>query len=127
MTTSPSSYTTETGGFTPAYRIALATVLSQAQVDEVLVGDTLLRNYYTYRIGYVDDSYVYLDARVSIRGTTGAAGADGYTPVKGTDYYTEEEQAQMIADVTAGLATVTLVGVDEDDVEHTWTIYGKAD
>ena len=59
-------------------------------------------------------------------GAAGAAGADGKTPVKGTDYYTTAERTQMIADVTAGLATVTLTGVDEDDVSHTWTIYGKA-
>lgn len=59
-------------------------------------------------------------------GATGAAGANGSTPVKGTDYFTTAEKNQMIADVTAGLATVTLTGIDEDDVSHTWTIYGKA-
>ena len=123
VTTAPSSYTTATGGFTPTYRIALSTVLTQSKATEVKVGDTLLYNYYTYNIGYVDSSYVYLGARASVRGATGAAGT---TPVKGTDYYTEAERTQMIADVTAGLATVTLVGIDENDVSHTWTIYGKA-
>lgn len=123
ITTAPSSYTTATGGFTPVYRVALSTVKTQANVSEVLVGDVVGYSYYQYPVGYVDASYVYLGTRVSIRGSTGAAGT---TPVKGTDYYTEAERTQMIADVTAGLATVTLTGIDEDDVSHTWTIYGKA-
>lgn len=33
----------------------------------------------------------------------GAAGADGYTPVKGTDYWTEADQAQIVSDVLAAL------------------------
>jgi hypothetical protein len=73
VTTAPSSYTTATGGFTPTYRIALSTVLTQSKVAKVLVGDTLAYNYYQYPIGYVDSSYVYLGARTSIRGATGAA------------------------------------------------------
>lgn len=60
------------------------------------------------------------------KGDTGAAGADGKTPVKGTDYYTTAEKNQMIADVTAGLAKITLVGIDENDVQHSWTIHGVA-
>lgn len=82
ITTAPTSYTTATGGFTPTYRVALSTVLSQANVSEVLVGDVLAYGYYQYPIGYVDDSYVYVGARNSIRGATGAtgaAGADGAT------------------------------------------------
>lgn len=80
ITTAPSSYTTATGGFTPKYRIALSTVLTQSNATKVLVGDTLKYSYYEYPIGYVDASYVYLGTRVSIRGatgSTGAAGADG--------------------------------------------------
>lgn len=76
-TTAPSSYTTETGGFTPTYRIALSTVKSESGVSEVLVGDQIRYSYYLYPVGYVDSSYVYLGARVSIRGSSGAAGAAG--------------------------------------------------
>lgn len=123
VTTAPASYTTATGGFTPTYRIALSTVKTQAKVSEVLPGDTLFYSYYMYPVGYVDSSYVYLDTRTSMRGATGAAGK---TPVKGTDYFTAAEQAQMIADVTAGLAKITLVGIDENDVQHSWTIHGVA-
>ena len=72
ITTAPSSYTTPTGGFTPTYRIALSTVKSQGSVDEVLVGDILSQSYYLYPVGYVNSSYVYLGARNSIRGATGA-------------------------------------------------------
>ena len=102
VTTAPSSYTTATGGFTPTYRIALSTVKTQSNATEVKVGDTLLYNYYTYNIGYVDSSYVYLGTRTSIRGATGSAGS---TPVKGTDYFTAEDQASMVAQVKALLVS----------------------
>lgn len=69
ITTQPSSYTTTTGGFKPTYRIALATVLSQSGVREVLVGDILEYSIYHYPVGYVDSSYVYLGPRVSFKGT----------------------------------------------------------
>ena len=104
VTTAPSSYTTATGGFTPTYRIALSTVISQSKVDKVLVGDTLAYNYYQYPIGYVDSSYVYLGTRVSIRGSTGAAGT---TPVKGTDYFTDAEKTEMVNSVIAALPSET--------------------
>ena len=73
ITTSPSSYTTTTGGFTPSYRVALSTVLTQSTASEILVGDVIIYSYYTYQVGYVDASYVYLGARTSIRGGAGAA------------------------------------------------------
>ena len=41
------------------------------------------------------------------KGDTGAAGADGYTPVKGTDYWTEEDKAEIVDDVLAALPTWT--------------------
>ena len=77
VTTAPSSYTTATGGFTPTYRIALNTVLTQSKSADAKIGDTLIYSYYTYPVGYVDASYVYLGARTSIRGSTGSAGAAG--------------------------------------------------
>lgn len=77
ITTAPSAYTTATGGFTPAYRIALNTVLTQSLADRVAIGDMVVRNYYTYLVGYVDADYVYLGPYASIRGSAGAAGAAG--------------------------------------------------
>lgn len=77
VTTAPSSYTTEAGGFTPTYRISLSTVKSQSGATEIIVGDQLRYSYYLYPVGYVSSSYVYTAARVSIRGSTGAAGAEG--------------------------------------------------
>lgn len=73
VTTALSSYTTAVGGFTPKYRIALSTVLSESGASEVRVGDTILRNYYTYLVGYVDSSYVYVGAYASIRGSAGTS------------------------------------------------------
>lgn len=85
ITSAPSAYTTPIGGFTPAYRIALSTVLSQSGATEIIVGDTLIYSYYFYGVGYVDASYVYLKARTSVRGATGAAGPQGEQGFTGPD------------------------------------------
>lgn len=77
VTTAPSSYTTQVNGLTPAYRIALSTVKSQASVDEVFTGDTVRYSYYHYPVIYVDSSYVYCRARVNIRGAAGEQGEKG--------------------------------------------------
>lgn len=199
ITTAPSSYTTATGGFTPVYRIALSTVLTQSSASKVLVGDTLRYNYYVYPVGYVDTSYVYLGKSVSIRGSTGATGdrgtgilnvitppsapngtidgvvfrtklelstvlaqagvskvfvsdtlrynsflypivyiddtyvycglstsidgPAGTTPVKGKDYFTAADIAQMVDAVIAALPTLTITGKDSAGTTHTWTVY----
>ena len=100
VTTAPSTYTTAVNGLTPAYRIALSTVKSQASATEVFAGDTVRYSYYHYPVIYVDSSYVYCGTRVSIRGATGAAGT---TPVKGTDYWTEADQESIVQQVIAAL------------------------
>ena len=41
------------------------------------------------------------------KGDTGAPGADGYTPVKGTDYWTAADKAEIVADTLAALPTWT--------------------
>lgn len=41
------------------------------------------------------------------KGDTGAAGADGYTPVRGTDYWTEADKAEIVNDTLAALPTWT--------------------
>lgn len=122
ITTAPSSYTTPVNGLTPTYRISLSTVKTQASVSEVYAGDTILYSYYHYPIIYVDSSYVYCKARVSIRGATGAAGT---TPVKGTDYYTEADKTEMIGLVTQGLPVIELIAIDKDGVSYRWNIYGE--
>lgn len=43
-------------------------------------------------------------------GATGANGTDGKTPVKGTDYWTAADRAQMVADVIAALPDTAGVG-----------------
>lgn len=77
VTTAPSAYTTAVNGLTPAYRIALSTVKTQASTTDVYAGDTIRQSYYHYPVIYVDSSYVYCGTRVSIRGATGSAGKDG--------------------------------------------------
>jgi hypothetical protein len=39
------------------------------------------------------------------KGDKGDKGADGYTPIRGTDYWTEEDKAAMVSDVLAALPT----------------------
>ena len=41
------------------------------------------------------------------KGDTGAAGADGYTPIKGTDYWTAADKAEIVNDTLAALPTWT--------------------
>lgn len=43
-------------------------------------------------------------------GTQGAKGADGYTPVKGKDYYTDADKAEMVQAVLAALPSAEGVG-----------------
>ena len=79
ITTAPTAYTTAIDGYTPEYRVALSTVLTESGASKILVGDNIKNSYYTYPVGYVDGSYVYLGTRVSIRGASGAKGPTGAT------------------------------------------------
>lgn len=106
ITTSPSAYTTTVNGLTPAYRVALSTVKTQAKVDNVIVGDTVQRSYYLYPVIYVDASYVYCGARVSVRGAAGTS--------------------VTIDDAIAAMEQITLTGYDIDNVEYSWVLCGRA-
>lgn len=113
VTTAPSGYTTAVGGITPKYRMSLSTIKTQSGVTEVFLGDTVRYSYYHYPIAYMDASYAYFTTRVSIRGATGAA----YT-------LTDTDKATIVTDVKAAMPTLTMTGIDEDGVVHTWTLYG---
>ena len=63
---------------------------------------------------YVDDAVKDKLSQSDLQTATDAAlaqakasgefdGADGYTPVKGTDYWTDDDKAQMVNDVIAAL------------------------
>ena len=54
-----------------------------------------------------DGSDVGLKGDKGDKGDTGAAGADGYTPVKGTDYWTAADKQEIVADTLAALPTWT--------------------
>ena len=78
VSTAPSSYTTAIGDYTPKYRIALDTVIAESGADKVLVGDVIEQSYYHYVVDYLDETYAYSSVtRTSIRGATGATGAQG--------------------------------------------------
>ncbi len=87
------SSTTATGGKNPIKRMSLSTIKSQAGVSEVLVGDLISYSYYHYHIYYIDATYAYMDTYQSIRG---AAGTNGSTPVKGEDYFTDEDKQEFL-------------------------------
>ena len=71
--TTSSSGTGDTGAAIK-YKIELANVREEAGVDEVLVGDTVLRaSVYMYPVVKVDASYVYLGAYTSIKGNPGTS------------------------------------------------------
>ena len=108
VTTAPSSYTTATGGFTPTYRIALSTALTQSGATEILKSDVIWYSYYHYPVGYVDGSYVYLGARQSIRGSAGAAGAAGADGKDGENYVlTDADKAEIAALVMAEIPSAS--------------------
>lgn len=44
-------------------------------------------------------------------GPQGPAGADGYTPIKGTDYWTESDKQAIVQDVLAALPAAEGVSV----------------
>jgi hypothetical protein len=51
-------------------------------------------------------------------GTNGVNGKDGHTPVKGTDYFTEEEKQEIVDEVT-GNVQLQQVQADWDEVDET--------
>ena len=48
------------------------------------------------------------------KGDTGSQGAAGYTPVKGTDYFTASDKAEMVNSVIASLNSEEWVFTLED-------------
>jgi hypothetical protein len=153
VSTSPTSYTTATGGKNPIKRMSISTIKKEAGVDEVLVGDNISHSYYLYHIYYCDATYAYMDTSTSIRGATGTAGSngtngtngkdgygitmvdeaptyteiqtdhpnypsfqiphgkDGYTPVKGVDYFTEADKSEIVSSVLANFTDVSEVAL----------------
>ena len=115
VTTAPSSYTTEQGGFTPTYRISLSTALSQSGATEILVGDNLRYSYYLYPVGYVSSSYVYLGGRTSIRGSAGAAGADGANGADGVSATHSWSGTTLTVTSASGTSSADLKGENGTD------------
>ena len=54
-----------------------------------------------------DGKLKYNGSDVGLKGDKGADGKDGKTPVKGTDYWTESDKAEIVADTLAALPTWT--------------------
>lgn len=112
ITTAPSSYTTKVGDFTPKYRVALSTVLSQSGADEIMVGDIIERSYNHYAVGYVDSTYVYLGAATSIRGSQGPPG----TSVTIKSVVKENGETVITLSDSSGDTTLSIYdGEDGDD------------
>lgn len=54
-----------------------------------------------------DGKLKYNGSDVGLKGDKGADGKDGKTPVKGTDYWTSADKAEIVADTLAALPTWT--------------------
>lgn len=91
VTTAPSTYTTQTGGFTPKYRMSLSTALTQSGAPQILVGDQIRHSYYTYPVGLVQGSYIYMGARTSLRGAAGVGISDVTT-----QYYLSTSDTELL-------------------------------
>lgn len=98
ITTIPSEEVTTAFGVTTEYKISTDTVKAESGVSDVQVGDIIECGYYHYPVLYANVLGVYCGTRVSIRGAT---------PVKGTDYYTEEDKTEMVTMVKEALPTET--------------------
>lgn len=77
------------------------------------IDNVMLNNDYTLTLTYTDGtSYT----TPSIRGEQGPKGDDGHTPVKGIDYFTEEDKSNIISEVISE--------VSDDFVPATRTVAG---
>ena len=77
-------------------------------------------------LSWTNDGGLENPAVVNIRGRDGKDGADGHTPVLGTDYFTEEDKEQMVEDVKEEFGPPTLI--DFSNVANgsfTETVNGK--
>jgi hypothetical protein len=108
VTTAPSSYTTATGGKNPIKRMSISTIKTQANVDEVLVGDLISYSYYLYHVYYLDATYAYMDVSQSIRGSQGEDGDPGPEGPQGPAYtLTDADKTTIVNSVITALPTWT--------------------
>lgn len=59
------------------------------------------------KLSVLNGKLQYNGSDVGLKGDKGDPGADGKTPVKGTDYWTESDKAEIVADTLAALPTWT--------------------
>lgn len=97
VSTYPTSRSGTINGIQYYYRMYENDVLYESGATEVYIGDIIQYGSLQFIVKFTDGAYVYLNSSVSIRGT------DGTTPVKGTDYYTEDDKAEMVEAVIASL------------------------
>ena len=74
ITSIPESFA---AAFGTTHRVPLNTVLSEAKVDSVQVGDTILSGCYAYLVSTIYSDYAYLKSEVSIQGPKGEQGIQG--------------------------------------------------
>lgn len=53
-------------------------------------------------------------------------GKDGFSPVKGVDYYTEEEKNELVDELFDRLPALEMVATHDDGSTTTYRIYGGA-
>lgn len=102
------TYAIETGNDDTPYKFSYEH-LNQTPIAGDIIIDILG---FLYPVVNVDGYDAYCSKRgISVKGAAGADGKDGYTPVKGTDYWTEEDQAAIVSDVLAALPVAEEVSV----------------
>ena len=75
--------------------------------DKIANVEVDLSNYYNK--DEIDDKIDAIEGIEGIQGPQGEpgeqgpAGADGYTPIRGTDYWTEEDKSEIVSDVLAAI------------------------
>ena len=59
------------------------------------------------KLSVSDGKLQYNGSNVGLKGDKGADGTNGKTPVKGTDYWTSADKAEIVSDTLAALPTWT--------------------
>ena len=77
VTTTPTVYITVVNDITPSYRILKESVISESNVNKVIVGDIIENDYFHYPVLAIVLDYAYLGERTSIRGSKGDKGDTG--------------------------------------------------
>lgn len=127
ISTTPTSETGTIGGRTYQYKVSRSVVIAQSGANSVSSGDVVEQSYYHYPVVGLDNSYVYLGVRTSIRGETGETGATGQTGQTGPQGVSVSSVTKASGTGAPGTTDTYNVNLDNSTVAGQFTVYNGAD